>query len=48
MSFDLSTCVKVGDKAIVNVENVVNDCIVVTLTVGSRKFTGALLDTTKM
>ena len=38
---------KVGEKAVVTVENVINDCIVVSLVVGNRKFIGALLDITK-
>ena len=48
MSFD--NCLnnlKVGKEAVVTVENVINDCVVVSLTIGSRKFTGALLDVSK-
>ena len=36
-----------GDKKVVSIEEVVTDCIVVSMIYQNKKFCGALMDTTK-
>jgi len=46
-SVNLPRLMRKGDKKVVTIEEVVTDCVIVSMIYQNRKFCGALMDTTK-
>ena len=44
---NLPRILKKGDKKVITIEEVVTDCIIVSMIYQNRKYCGALMDTTK-